>query len=210
MSDEQLQAWYRRILEQRAAEDSPRDRCVTPEQIQRLADGTASAEERLRWMDHVAACSMCMGDLAVARATEEAAERLAPRRPQFVRLALAAAIAAFAVGALLWRGGGPTREVMRGPESPITLLRPAGEVSTGADGVQLLWASVPRATRYDVEVLDPSGRPIFAATVSDTMASVPTAAALKSGVDYRWRVSAVLTDGGRLKSTAQAFRIRTP
>jgi hypothetical protein len=214
VTDHELREIYARILASRAeATGSGRERCVSPENIQQLAEGTVDSESRLLWMDHIAACPMCMYELALCRAAADAGAPVVTsrRKPQLSWLALAAAVAALAVGAVLWRTNRDSQpDVMRGTGSAIQLIQPGDRAAVSPNGLALVWFASPRAVRYDVEILDPAGTPVLVTTTSDTLTQVPATTNLVPGRDYRWRITALLADGSRLNSKAQLFQVKQP
>jgi hypothetical protein len=207
MNDFELRALYDRLVAERA---TGRAACVPPDALMRLAAGDASEEERLTWAEHVAGCRPCRGELALAQAVAEAGRALAGRRPAFRWLALAASILLVVSGVTLWQAGVlARRDITRGPAEPVTLVTPRGAVPA-ADALRLAWRAVPRAVGYHVEVTDASGGLAFSTTTIDTAIALPASVTLAPGSEYRWRVTADLSDGSRISSTAQAFRVRAP
>jgi hypothetical protein len=113
-------------------------------------------------------------------------------------------------GAVVWRSGVLSNgaDVVRGPRDGVSIVAPTGDVAADQP-IVLTWRAAPRAVRYDIEVIASGGGLIYGTGVTDTATAVP-ATFLKPGVEYRWRVTAELTDGRRVGSAAQAFRVRAP
>lgn len=206
MNDHELRTLYERL---QARREPGRGRCVAPEHLMRLAAGDATESERLDWLDHVAGCPACRAELNLARAVAEAGRGLERRPIPASWLALAASVLVLVGGVTLWRGGLLTPDrVTRGDGDRVTLVGPTG-IRPADQSRRLVWRSVPRAVRYDVEVLDSAGAPAFATSTADTLADLPPGA-LRPNVEYRWLVTAVLPDGGRRRSTAAPLRVRAP
>lgn len=97
-------------------------------------------------------------------ATDRSTPRSAPVWRRVLPLAASLLMVA-SVGTLLWRGrdAGSTRGGDTLPPVPLV----------GERAGVLLWRSVPDATSYRVEVLDPQGKALFSATQPDTVAALP-------------------------------------
>ncbi len=206
MNDHELRHLYERL-----ATRTPADRagCLTPEQVMRLAAGDAPEAERLDGLEHVATCGLCRTDFDLAAAVVAAGVAL-ERRPRFSPwLALAASVVLLAGGVTLWRAAGRTDDVRRGGnEDRVTLVAPIGTVPAAA-AERLVWRAVPGATSFEIEVIDANGSVVFGAGTPDTATTVP-AGTLRYGAEYRWRVTAVLTDGSRRQSAAELLVVRRP
>lgn len=206
MTDHELQQLYASL---QTRPDAGREGCVAPADLMRLAAGDATEVERLDWLGHVAGCTACAAELKLTRAVAEAGQGLERPRIPAAWLALAASVLLLLGGVALWRSGMfAAGDVMRGGAEQVTLVAPRGTVPAAAAG-SLVWRAVARAQAYDVEILDPAGSPALAGSTTDTTLAVP-AGTLRFGVEYRWRVTAVLPDGTRRHSAAELLRVRTP
>jgi len=207
VTDAELREVYSRLVARRAP--AVRDACVNPESLLAMVEGRTAEAERIQALWHVASCAPCRAELDLLRAVAQAGERL--QRRHVPALALAASLALLAGTAVVWRGGvGPLAwraEPLRGARGGVTLLEPSGEVAA-ATPVVLRWHALPRAVRYQVEVLDADGRVVFATSTHDTTAPMRSQPALIPGADYRWWVQAELADGTGPRSSAERFRVR--
>jgi hypothetical protein len=201
MNDHDLQHLYERLG---ARPDPDRAHCLSPEEVMRLAAAEAAESERLAWLEHVSTCPDCRAELDFARAVAEAGNAL-QRRPIPARwLRLAAALVVLAGGVALWRSVVTPEDPMRGGEERVTLVAPIGTVAPPA-AERLVWRAVSGAT-FEIEVLDGNGAVAFRATTEDTTTLLPVTA-LQRGIEYRWRVTAVLADGSRRRSAAESLVI---
>jgi hypothetical protein len=112
-------------------------------------------------------------------------------------------------GAALWQAMQPPPETMRGATTALQLLAPT-EDGPIAPPVRLIWAHVPGARRYEIEIVRADGSPAYDTATADTTFDVPESAALMPGVEYRWWVSALMTDGTQARSAPRRLRITTP
>jgi hypothetical protein len=185
--------------------------CASPEDLLAVADGSASEPGRLRTLSHVGGCRHCQADLDLLMSAREAAvvAMPAPTWRRFPVLAAASIV-------LVLGGGFVIREAMRGsttdPQrdvaaSVVRLIAPA-ESLAAAGPVHLVWATVPGARSYEVEIVRPSGEVVYTTSTRDTTVLLP-AATLVPGADYRWWVVAVLSAGNR-SSGMRRLRITTP
>ena len=205
MNDHELRHMYKSL-----ATRTPMDRagCLAPELVMRLASGVSTEAERLDGFEHVSACGSCRADLDLAAAVVSAGVAL-ERLPRFSPwLALAASVLLLVGGVTLWRTAGLRDDVLRGGDDRVTLVAPIGTVPAAA-AERLVWRAVPGATSFEIEVIDGGGAVVFGAGTPDTTATVPSGT-LRLGVEYRWRVTAVLTNGTRRPSAAAPLVISRP
>ena len=203
MSDDELKELYGGLLARRAR--MPRDRCVPPEDLRAVAESAASADERLRVMEHVSGCPPCQRELALLGTVVSAAG--SAERASWARwLVLAASVAAIALGARAFRGGEQSSPAMRVSEPVVRLVSPFGYEALPVPA-PLVWRTFPGATRYEVEVLDLDGALIHAVVARDTTDFVPEGVGLGPGRAYQWRVTAVRADGARVESPVVPFII---
>jgi hypothetical protein len=121
MNDEHLRDAYERGLP--ANDGSPALDDVEAERLRRLVEREGSEEERLRTLDSQLASAEGRRELEIAWAAARAAR---PPIPVWRRYAVAAALL-LVVGAsgMWWRLQDASRtEVLRGADSPITLVQP--------------------------------------------------------------------------------------
>lgn len=207
MSDARLIAAYRDLLTRRVPGD--RAACVSPEQLLALARRELPEVERLRALDHVMACPLCLKDFELLRSVERGGREARRRWPSPQALALAASLAVLAGGGVLWqvvRGRGE-RDVLRSVEAQVSLVAPVGPTSP-ADARRLVWRAAAGAADYQVEVLDPDGTAIYAAATGDTVLVLPDSVSVTSGLEYQWWVRARFLDGSERRATPQRFVIR--
>lgn len=202
MSESELKSLYAQLLAERL--DEPRDRCVSPDELRTVVEGSASSDERLRALEHVAACPPCQRELALLGTVAEAA---GGRRSGIPRnwVLLAASVAAVALGVRVFQEGGVTGEgedVLRGEAQAVHLVSP---VDGARGGRVLIWKAAPGATRYEVELLDEAGMPVHGGVTRDTTFSVPETVDLPGGATFQWRVTGLRVDGSRVESEVTSF-----
>ena len=95
----------------------------------------------------------------------------------------------------------------RSGSSELTCARPD---SAATLPVRLVWSSVVNARRYQVEILDSAGNPLYAATTVDTAGEVPVTVPLAAGAVYRYWVRALLVDGTEARSEVRRFHVANP
>jgi hypothetical protein len=192
--DDTLRAAYRAG----GGADTPETAHPTPEALAAAAEGRDSEDVRLITLSHVATCSQCRRDFDLLWATDRAGRLLvAARRRAWTAAALAVTlVAAAAVIVVVVPESRHVPLVARavGADSAERMERGApGAGSTIALIAPLVWHAVPGAARYDVEILDEAGSPVFHTTTADTMAAMP---ALDAGRRYRWWVRATAAGTG--------------
>lgn len=203
MNDEELRDLYAGSLARLPGAAS--GSCPDPETLQSIAEGRAEPAMRLETMRHVAACLPCQRELALLGQVADTE----PRPMRGIRTWAAAAAAAIvviaAVGVLQLRS--PAAPAFRGGDAQLRLLSPSGAVARPA-ATRLVWSSVPRAVRYEIEVMDADGAVVFQGNFPDTLAPMPEEVAAAGA--YRWRVTAVRADGSQIGSLLGSFRIAPP
>lgn len=205
MNDHELRDMYQGLTNAAAADGSG---CLTPEDVMWLAAGELPEAERLKALEHVAACQACRADLDLAAAVAAAGTALERRVRPAPWLVLAASVVLLAGGVTLWRGWGTEDDVQRGGgDDRVMVVAPVGTVPAAA-AARLVWRGIPDAT-FEVEVLDAAGAVVFRATTADSTTAIP-AGALARGTAYHWRVSALLPNGTRLRSAAVPLTITRP
>lgn len=218
LTDEGLRELYERALTERGVPE--RAGCVSPAAILALVRREGAEEQRLATLDHVLACAACRGEFELLRAIELAGEQAgvvsAPARRswanrgwrQVAPLALAASVL-LAVGVGVWqrvgRHEGP--EVERGVPDAVTLVAPAADATASAP-VSFVWRAVPGARRYQLEVLDAGGTPVYALSTGDTVVTLPDMRRLARGAEYRWWVRASDDAGFQRASPMRRLRMR--
>ena len=206
MNDEQLRAAYQKGM----TRGRDRTACPTGEQLGAIVDGSVSEVERLAVLRHVGGCADCRADLELLRTAAEVAGRaMQPWWTSRPVLALAAALVVTVGGVALWQqAGGPAGDgiVRNGPAAAVQLAAPA-EGETVSLPVSFVWAGVPGARRYDIEVLDAADHVVIKGTTSDSAFDVAGSGRLTAGSEYRWWVRAVLRDGTQPRSAVRRFRI---
>jgi hypothetical protein len=210
--DERLRALYRE-----GAGDSAGAPHATPEALAAAAEHRGAEVDRVRTLDHVMTCAQCRREFDLLWATERAGQRLVARRRSLTTWSLlaAAAVVVIAVGVTVglpgMRRGTPAAgaaggvdaadSTERGAEgggatggaSTIEVIAPRGPVAADAQRV-FVWHAVPGDARYDLEVLDDTGRVVFRTATADTTIAWPE---LGVGRTYRWWVRANTVDAWR-------------
>jgi len=209
INDQTLERTYRAMLERRA-KGQDRRACATPEELLAVVEGKAPEPERVRILRHVGSCALCHKELELLRLTADVVEQVA--RPQWTSrpvLAAAAGVVLLIGGVALWsrRGGvgGSGTEIERGTGA-IALMSPR-EDSAVTRPLTLIWASDSGTPRYQLELLDRDGSPLYLMTTRDTTAAIPDSVPLEPGKEYRWWVRALRADGTQPASTVRRLRI---
>jgi hypothetical protein len=208
MSATRLQDLYAEALARRRT--APAE-CVSPEELLALIRREGPEGRRLEVLDHVMGCRECHRELELLRALEVAGGAgQAPVVRSIVRrlvpLALAASLLlAVGIGLAVRNRSGPD-DIPRGRERTLILRTPATEVAPGQP-ITFSWMRVPGAQRYQLEVLDVNGAPVFSEVTGDT-ALTWSADRLRPGSSYRWWVRDV-TPGSELSSPLRSLRLRS-
>lgn len=205
MTDERLREIYREALARR--EGAERGACPPPDRLMELVERRGEEAARLATLDHVMACPSCLTEFELLRSVTAAARRRALR--PVVAIALAASVVLLVGGGLIVRSVGPREEVpdvLRGEAGEVVLVAPRGRLGAGSPA-RLVWRAVPNAWRYEVEVLEAGGSPVFSAATGDTLLVVPDSVRLEVERPYSWWVRARLRDGGELRSRPAEFSL---
>jgi len=207
LNDQALERAYRTMLERRAKAQDRRE-CATPEEVLAVVEGKAPEPERVRILRHVGSCALCHKELELLRLTADVVHEVA--RPQWTSkpvLAAAAGVVLVLGGVALWssRGGPGGGDIERGAGA-IELLLPAEDTAVSRP-LTLVWASDPAASRYQLELLDRNGSPMYVVETHDTVAAVPDSVKLEPGGEYRWWVRSARLDGTQPASTVRRLRI---
>ena len=199
MNDERLREAYERGLPR--SEGAPTLDDVSAERLRRLVEQEGPESERLRTLDIALSTAEGRRELEIAWAAARAAR---PARRSWQRYAIAASflIVVGASALLLRRGQAPDGTVLRGGESPVTLVAPVGEVSPDR-ATRFLWRAVGNAERYQIVVVDTTGTELFAAETRDTALSLPDSVKLVPGHAYLWWVQARLADQSTVTAVTQ-------
>jgi hypothetical protein len=175
--------------------------------LEQLATKSGPEQSRLTTLDHVMTCAACQEDFELLRAIHRAGQSsrvvVAPR--WYAMAAAAVLVAGIAFFAL--RDPGP---VMRGNSASTggpELVAPVSSVSVSA-ARRFVWRSVPNASRYLVEVLEPGGRVVASAALSDTVWQLPDSVHVRSGDVLDWWVRAEHPDGRMDRSPFVRLRVR--
>lgn len=170
--------------------------CLDDIAIAGLVDGTLDAARREAVLPHLASCARCraavasvaraLGDSGVAR---ETATVEGNRRGRFIRIAVPLAAAAVLLLVFVWpRTTEDGRH--RGPPPVANAPVPIAPVGVVASASPLQWTAVAGADRYRVTLSDASGRVLYEAQITDTVATLPDSIVLESGRSYVWLVEA--------------------
>jgi hypothetical protein len=180
--------------------------CPTPEQLLAAAQRGVDENALIGLLSHVGECSVCRREFEILRALT-GARQPAPvvRRWRTFAIAASAVIVAGAA-TMVWRfTSGEDRE-------PV--FRSGKAASPASDSVILLrspvtlsWQRDTNAERYQLEVLDPTGRAMFSAPLRDTVIVLPDSLRLTAGSTYSWWVRTERTDGTIVQSPFTRFRV---
>jgi hypothetical protein len=200
MNDERLREAYERGLPSNDGATSLDD--VAAERLRRLVEREGSENERLRTLDMALSTAEGRRELEIAWAAARASR---PRRTvAWRKYAIAASVLMLAGTSALWlrQREGPSAEVMRGSDSPVTLVAPVGRV-TGERATHFVWRRVPNAQRYTLVVVDTAGTELFASDTRDTAIVLPDSVHLAPGGSYLWWVQARLSDESTVTAVTQ-------
>jgi hypothetical protein len=204
MNDEQLRDAYERGL--RPDDGSPVLDDVAAERLRRLVEREGDDSERLRTLDVALSTAEGRRELEIAWAAARAAR---PPRVAWRRYAVAASLVLAAGASAVWwrqRDSGP--DVLRGEESPITLVAPLGDVSP-SPGARFSWRTVHDAERYTLVVVDTTGEEVFASETRDTSVVLPDSVRLRPGAAYLWWVQAVRAGQPPVTAVTQRVVVRS-
>lgn len=199
MNDEQLRDAFERGLPPQDGASVLDD--VSAERLRRLVEREGAEEERLRTLDKQLSSAEGRRELEIAWAAARAAR--APRMA-WRRYAVAASLVLVAgASAVFWRQRDASlTQVLRGAESPVTLVAPLGEVS-GDQKTRFVWRPVGQAERYTLVVVDTAGTELFARETRDTALALPDSVRLVPGRSYLWWVQARRTDQSTVTAVTQ-------
>jgi hypothetical protein len=193
---------YERVLAERAARGVSAD--VPVEDILAVVERRGSEEERAATLNRLLATAEGRRELDLVRAAVRASQ---PSRTNRLRVPMAiAAVLLLAVVVRSVLRDEAAVDPMRGVDAgPIALHAPPESV-TDLDSTRFVWATLPAANTYELELLDDAGNLIWTQTLSDTSAVLPDSVRLVSGRSYGWRVVAV-TESGRVASALRQLRV---
>jgi hypothetical protein len=200
MNDERLREAYERGLPSSDGSTSLDE--VAAERLRRLVEREGSDSERLRTLDIALSTAEGRRELEIAWAAARASR---PRRSGAWRAyAIAASVLVMAGTSALWlrQREASRADVMRGSDSPVTLVAPIGRV-VGERATHFVWRKVPNAQRYTLVVVDTTGTELFASETRDTAIVLPDTVRLAPGRDYLWWVQARLSDESTVTAVTQ-------
>jgi hypothetical protein len=207
MNDEWLRDAYERALPPGDATPSLDD--VSAERLRRLVERDGNESERLRTLDVALSSAEGRRELEIVWAAARAAR--APRR-SWRRYAIAAGLVLMAGGTttvMMRHRATDDVDVLRGSESPVTLLAPIGAVR-GDQASRFAWRPVPRADQYQLVVVDTAGNEVYASETRDTALVLPDSVRLSPGRAYLWWVQARLTDQSTVTAVTQRLVVSAP
>jgi hypothetical protein len=205
MNEEDLVRLYQRGTTRR---DPTREGCVPPEALLDVVEQRGPEATRLQIINHAMACADCREELELLRATRIVRDRT--RLPRF----------GFALAASLVLVAGLSFYTFGRQRAGSSLDDADGVTRSGADDVQLIttgaisrqapnlvWRSASGATSYAVELRREDGTVVTRATTTDTVFAVPDSVRAGPGSDAYWAVTARLSDGTSLTSSARRIRL---
>ena len=199
MNDEQLREAYERGL---ASSDNARALDdVQAERLRRLVEREGNEGERLRTLDVMLSTAEGRRELEIAWAAARAAR---PRRASWQRFAVAASVILVVGTSALWmvRSRAEEIDVLRGAESPISLVAPVGVVAP-PKARRFAWRPTARAEHYQLVVVDTTGAELYATETRDTALALPDSVHLAPGRTYLWWVQATLADHSTVTAVTQ-------
>jgi len=209
-----------RIIRDNPDPDEIGKACPTPEELALLAQQNVGRRARRRILRHVANCPYCAQilksllslsrEIDVLTGEPAATPRLhffLGRRLVITALATIAGMTILAVSVA--RFSRPY--ALRGRTTGIELISPQRGALLGAGRIEFAWKAVPGASRYFVEIFGGSlelvwrSKPLY-----KPQAELPpgSAAAIRAGKTYFWRVTAVLAGGREVVSKTAKFSFR--
>ena len=199
MNDEQLRDAYERGLPSSDGAASLDD--VSAERLRRLVEREGDESERVRTLDLLLSSAEGRRELEIAWAAARAAR---PPQRSWRRYAIAASLLIVAGSSGIWwrQRERNIEQVMRGAESPVTLVAPLGEVREDR-ATRFVWHAVGKAERYQIVVVDTAGTELFATETRDTALVLPDSVRLAPGRAYLWWVQARLTDQSTVTAVTQ-------
>lgn len=207
MNDDRLRALYDQLLHDRARRREASD--VPLEAMQEILDRRGSEVQRLALLDRIMAHPKLAEEFEILRAAHEASRVVARRRiPAYVMGIAATLLVAVGISTIARRDTDQSGDPTRGRQVQVPLYAPA-ETSLADSARLFLWAQHPDARQYAFDLGTNDGMPVYAATVADTLLTLPDSVRLVPGETYRWWVRAVTTDGEVVSTLRQLFvRIR--
>lgn len=199
MNDERLREAYERGLPKSDSSRTLDD--VQAERLRRLIEREGSEGERLRTLDMMLSSAEGRRELEIAWAAARAAR---PRRPSWQGFAIAASLV-LVVGTsvlLMARHRAQDVDVVRGADSPITLVAPVGIVAPPR-ATHFAWRPIALAERYQLVVVDTTGAELYATDTRDTSLALPDSVRLAPGRTYLWWVQATLADHSTVTAVTQ-------
>jgi len=194
-----------------------RGECPDPERLAAYVHDELAAAERAAVDAHLGLCARCTAEIELLAAAPAEVDdvtwrrvergldrRAAPwrrrRRPaagtrRAAWLGVAAAVLAVAAGVAVWRlpePGGGRRAISTTRGHGLEAIAPAGEVRAVE---RFEWAAPPIEATYRVEVRRGDER-VLSAEGPESSAKIPAGArgVLRPGVEYRWRVQALVRE----------------
>lgn len=203
MSDEKLREAYERGLP--PGDGRPPLDDVSAERLRRLVEREGSEEERLHTLDTLLSSAEGRRELEIVWGAARAAR---PSRTSRRSLWLAAALVlGVGLGGTWWSMRSPVtgEEVLRGGDSPITLIEPGDAAS--AEVSRFVWRPLADAERYVFVIADGEGNPVATVETRDTVVSIPTGVRLEAGREYIWWVEGTTRLGATVTAASQRLRI---
>ena len=205
MNEEDLVRLYQQGSARR---DGTRASCVPPDALLDVVEHRGPEATRLQSINHAMACADCREELELLRATRIVRDRA--RVPRFgfalaASLVLAAGLGFYAFG----RQRAPTglddaRAVTRSGSDDVQLVT---EGALSSQAPNLVWRSATGTASYVVELRREDGTLLTRGTTTDTVFAVPDSVRAGPDSDAYWAVTARLSDGTSLASTARRIRL---
>lgn len=181
---------------------------LSPEQIARYLDPTASVLDQKRMEAHLAKCDYCRGEVVATKRLIQARKR--NRRWLFaVPVAAAAAVVFLLVAPPSQDSLDEGRPVRAGSEGGqrVEVVAPANDSSIAADSISFIWRDVGDVAQYSLRVTDTTGDVVVSETSSDTVLVLATRQHFRPGRTYFWFVDALFGDGESATTGIRRFKI---
>src|SRR5262245_10701497 len=205
MKEEDLVRLYKRGVAHR---DATRSGCVPPEALVDVVERRGPEATRLQSVNHAMGCADCREELELLRATRVVRDRARLPRIGFAlaaSLILATGLSLYTFGRQRAVGGVDDASGITRSGSDDVQLVTEGTIS--GQSPNLVWRSTTGAASYVVELRREDGMLLTRGTTSDTVFAVPDSVRAGPDSNAYWAVTARLSDGTSLASTARRIRL---
>jgi hypothetical protein len=208
MNEERLRELYVAAQARRAAQGEP---CGMPfETMMDVLEGRGSEEDRRQALAAIMRNPACREEFELLRSASRASRGIPrPGTPTGGRRRLAGIVAlvGLSLAAAMWLGRREQQGRIAGELVPLVGPAEGADVTPPAP---FSWRPVPGAVDYTLQIVRQGGESVLAVTLRDTSYTWAVEAAQVAGQRFFWLVSASLSSGKSVHSSARAFRVPTP